>query len=56
MDVVWSGYAQVYVQYYSGVDVQITFVWVYSITCTQYQWMIDPLDLLCIQQADMGYD
>ena len=40
MDVVWSGYAQVYVQYYSSGVVKTTFIWVYSITCTQYQWII----------------
>ena len=46
MDVVWFGYAQVYVQYYSSVVVETTFVWVYSVTCTQ--WIIDPTDTLHI--------
>ena len=27
----------VYVQYYSSVVVETTFVWVYSVTCTKYQ-------------------
>ena len=44
MDVVWSRYVQVYVQYYSSVVVETTFVWVYSITCTQYQWIAGPSD------------
>ena len=29
MDVEWSGYAQVYVPYYSSVVVETTIVWVY---------------------------
>ena len=59
MDVEWSGYAQVYVQYYSSVVVEITFVWVYDISRTKYQWIIYSPIRLCIRttQADiMGYD
>ena len=55
IDVVWSVYAQVYVQYYSSAVVETTFVGVYSIPCTQYQWIIDPFDSLYIcttQQSD----
>ena len=31
MDVVWSGYAQVYVQYYSSVVVETTFMYGYIV-------------------------
>ena len=56
MDVMWSGYAQVYVQYYSSVVVETMFVWVYSITCTQYQCIKDPSNSLLTTQPDMVYD
>ena len=57
MDVVWSVYAQVYVQYYSSVVVETTFVGVYSITCTQYQWIIyRPIRLAIYTTRHMGYD